>query len=135
MSSQAFGGNQRCYNLSFAGDERLLDDVVARKLQQAGTPAGTRLNSSVGKDATGFYAGLWARVGGARDAAGGLPRPDVLRFWAEAAAYARGGVGRGAGARAGGASMMVGLPTPRACNWRACVGATRPGGDCVCYGE
>ena len=119
---------QSCYNTSFAGDERLLDGHVALVLQQRATPGGTRLNSTVSAADAAYYEHLWARVEAARDAAGGLPRPTVLSFWAEATAHAR---GNGSRAR----SMMVGLPRPHACDWHVCVGATRPGGECVCYGR
>ncbi|KAL1496342.1 hypothetical protein AB1Y20_016298 [Prymnesium parvum] len=101
------------FNFSYAGDVRILD---APSLD---APSPRRLNLTVGTAAAAAFRKAWRAVGAARDASGGVDAATLRAAWEEL---------RGALPEV----MVVGLPTPRACDWSVCVGLSASG-TCVCY--
>lgn len=106
------------FNVSFRGNERMLDATVGLALQQPGVPP--RLNSSVDDATAAAFESLWAQVTAARGPGAAIAPSRLWSFWESGRASMS-------------ADMRLALPAPRVCaDWTACVGST-PSAGCVCY--
>ena len=114
-------GGHGAYNTSFRGHTRILDAKVSRALQTAPQgPLRSRLNSTVDVKSAEQFKTLWQKMLSMRGPDDSLPQDLVFECWAAMEAAAKP------------ASMQVGLPRPRSCDWEQCVGIAVDG-RCVCY--